>query len=133
MDCSIIYYTAYKTGYIQRVLTKKFRTMTSINLRSGYAAVSAGDMKIKFAAALNEADLVIIVGGLRSYGDENVMTALSDYFSVSRLSVDSNKRVLNESGCPPSVAMTPTGFSRSMIFITSSVQRGSKYNLSEQV
>ena len=98
MDCSIIYYTAYKTGYIQRVLTKKFRTMTSINLRSGYAAVSAGDMKIKFAAALNEADLVIIVGGLRSYGDENVMTALSDYFSVSRLSVDSNKRVLNESG-----------------------------------
>ncbi len=98
MDCSIVYYSAYKTGYIQRSLEKKFRTMTNITVRSGYAAVSPKDMQMKFCRALGESSLVIIVGGLSLFGENNVMTALSDYFSKARLSVESNKRVLNENG-----------------------------------
>ena len=98
MDCSIVYYSAYKTGYIQRSLEKKFRTMTNITVRSGYAAVSPKDMQMKFRRALGESSLVIIVGGLSLFGENNVMTALSDYFSKARLSVESNKRVLNENG-----------------------------------
>lgn len=98
MDCSLVYYTAYKTGYIQRSLTKKFRTMSKITVKSGYAAVSPDDLQMKFRRALNESELVIVVGGLSSYGENNVMTVLSDYFTNTRLKVDSNKRVLNENG-----------------------------------
>ncbi len=98
MDCSIIYYIAYKTGYIQRSLTKKFRTMSKITVKSGYAAVSPQDLRMKFRRAFAESELVIVVGGLTAAGDSNVMTALSEYFTNTRLSVEWNKRVVNGSG-----------------------------------
>ncbi len=98
MDCSIIYYIAYKTGYIQRSLTKKFRTMSNITVKTGYAAVSPQDLQAKFRRAFEESELVIVVGGLSAPGGGNVMTALSDYFTNERLDVGFNKRVINESG-----------------------------------
>lgn len=98
MDCSIIYYIAYKTGYIQRSLTKKFRTMSNITVKTGYAAVSPQDLQAKFRRAFEESELVIVVGGLSAPGGGNVMTVLSDYFTNERLDVGFNKRVINESG-----------------------------------
>ena len=98
MDCSIIYYIAYKTGYIQRSLTKKFRMMSNITVKTGYAAVSPQDLQAKFRRAFEESELVIVVGGLSAPGGGNVMTALSDYFTNERLDVGFNKRVINESG-----------------------------------
>lgn len=98
MDCSLVYYISYKTGYIQRSLTKKFRTMSRIRVKSGYAAVSPEDLQMKFRRAMEESELVIVVGGLSAYGDGNVMAVLSDYFTKARLSVGSNKRVVNENG-----------------------------------
>ena len=98
MDCSIVYYIAYKTGLVQRSLTKKFRTMTDITVKTGYAAVSVPDLHNKFHRALSESELVIVVGGLSAGGDDNVMTALSDYFTRMQLDVTFSKRVLNESG-----------------------------------
>ena len=98
MDCSVIYYISHKTGYIQRTLTKKLRTMTQISVKSGYAAVSPQDLQQKFRKALSESDLVIVVGGLSAYGDNGVMDVLSDYFTKAQLEVTSNKRIVNDSG-----------------------------------
>ena len=98
MDCSIVYYVSYKTGYIQRGLAKKFRTMTDITLRSGYAAVSVPDLHQKFSRALAESQLVVVIGGLSAAGDDNVMTALSEHFTSAALVPDFSKRIVNESG-----------------------------------
>ena len=98
MDCSVIYYIAYKTGYIQRSLAKKMRTMTSISVKSGYAAVSPQDLQVKFRRALRESELVIVIGGLEAGGDNDVMNVLSDCFARADLPVVWNKRVLNEQG-----------------------------------
>lgn len=98
MDCSVIYYISYKTGYIQRSLTKKLRTLTKITVKSGYAAVSPQDLHIKFRKALDESELVIVIGGLSAFGENAVMEVLSDYFTKARLEVTSNKRILNDSG-----------------------------------
>ncbi len=98
MDCSIVYYISYKTGYIQRSLTKKFRTMSNITVKSGYAAVSPQDLCDKFRRAMKESQLVIVVGGLSAPGDSSVMDVLSGYFTRERLEVGSSKRVVNTDG-----------------------------------
>ena len=64
MDCSIIYYISYKTGYIQRNLNKKFNTIPDINVTSTLAAVSAEDLSEKFGQSLEKTDFIIVIGGL---------------------------------------------------------------------
>ena len=98
MDCSIIYYISYKTGYIQRSLTKKFRTMSNITVKSGYAAVSPQDLCDKFSRAVAESELVIVIGGLSASGESGVMTVLSGYFTSEQLDVEFSKRIVNTAG-----------------------------------
>ncbi len=98
MKCSVVYYIAYKTGYIQRNLNKKFRTVPEINVVSTAAAVSGNDLKEKFGKALEETDLIIVFGGLTAAEDRNVMTVLSDYFNDTEMEVTFNKKVLNPCG-----------------------------------
>ncbi|MEE3450641.1 MAG: hypothetical protein VZR27_08090 [Acutalibacteraceae bacterium] len=98
MNCSIIYYIAYKTGYIQRNINKKLSTIKDIKITGAAAAVSNSDLCIRFENTLKTNDLVIIIGGLSSGGDRNVMTVLSDYFTQKSLEVTSNKKILNPDG-----------------------------------
>lgn len=95
MNCSIIYYIAYKTGYIQRNLNKKLRSMPEITITSTLAAVSEDDFVEKLKNALEQTELVVIIGGLSADEKRNVMTILSDYFSVHELEVTFNKKVIN--------------------------------------
>ena len=98
MDCSIIYYIAYKTGYIQRNLKKKFNTIPDIKVTSALAAVSADDLAAKFRESLEKTDLIFVIGGLSASEDRNVMTILSEYFSAEEMDVTFNKKVLNPDG-----------------------------------
>ncbi len=72
--------------------------MTDITVKSGYAAVASTDLKNKFRKSFEESDLVVIIGGLSSTGADNVITVLSEYFTQAGLDVDSNKKIINESG-----------------------------------
>lgn len=98
MDCSIIYYIAYKTGYIQRNLNKKFNTIPDIKVTSTVAAVSEEDLSEKFKQSLEKTDLIIVIGGLSAAENRNVMTILSDYFSNNEMEVTFNKKVVNPDG-----------------------------------
>ena len=98
LNCSIIYYIAYKTGYIQRNINKKLSTIKDIKLVGASAAVSTDDLKIRFENTLKTNDLIIIIGGLSSGSERNVMTILSDYFTQKSLEVTSNKKILNPEG-----------------------------------
>ncbi len=98
MDCSIIYYISYKTGYIQRNLKKKFNTIPDIKVTSAVAAVSEEDLGEKFKQSLEQTNFIIIIGGLSAAGDRNVMTVLSDYFSNNEMEVSFNKKVINPDG-----------------------------------
>lgn len=98
MNSSIIYYISYKTGYIQRNLNKKFRTVPDINVTSTAAAVSGDDLRERFAKSIEETDLIIIIGGLTATEDRNVMTILSDYFNETEMEVTFNKKILSPSG-----------------------------------
>lgn len=98
MNCDIIYYIAYKTGYIQRVLNRKFKDSKDIVISTAVAAVSPDDLTQKFKQSLNRSELVFIIGGLSAGEERNVMTVLSDYFSDSTMEVTFNKRIVNPSG-----------------------------------
>ena len=98
MNCSIIYYIAYKTGYIQRNLNKKLNTIKDLKVTSTLAAVSAEDLSAKVKTALENSDLVIVIGGLTASQDRNVMTVLSDYFNENTMDVTFNKKVVNPDG-----------------------------------
>lgn len=98
MDCSIIYYISYKTGYIQRNLNKKFNTIADIKVTSALAAVSEEDLSEKFRQSLEKTDLIIVIGGLTASENRNVMTVLSDYFNNNEMEVTFNKKVINPDG-----------------------------------
>lgn len=98
MICSIIYYIAYKTGYIQRCLDKKLATVKNMEQGGVAAAVSAEDFRGKLEESLESSDFVIVVGGLTAGGDRNVMTVMSDYFNDKEMDVTFNKRVINPDG-----------------------------------
>lgn len=98
MNCSIIYYIAYKTGYIQRNLNKKFNTIKDLKVTSTLAAVSAEDLSAKVKIALENSELLIVIGGLTAAQDRNVMTVLSDYFNDNKMEVTFNKKVVNPDG-----------------------------------
>lgn len=98
MDCSIIYYIAYKTGYIQRNLNKKFNTIPDIKVTSTVAAVSEEDLSEKFGQSLEKTNLIMVIGGLSAAEKRNVMTILSDYFNNHDLEVTFNKKVVNPDG-----------------------------------
>ncbi len=98
MNCSIIYYIAYKTGYIQRNINKKLSTIKDIKIVNASAAVSTDDLRIRFENTLKTNDLIIIIGGLSSNGERNVMTILSDYFTQKGFEVTSNKKIINPDG-----------------------------------
>lgn len=98
MNCSIIYYIAYKTGYIQRNLNKKINTVKDLNITSTVAAVSAEDLSEKVKTSLETSDLLIVVGGLSASSERNVMTVLSDYFNANAMEVTFNKKVVNPDG-----------------------------------
>ena len=94
MVCSIIYYIAYKTGYIQRAISKKIAGV----LGNSVAAVSRDDFCSKFQKALQNSDFIIVIGGLSAGSDRNVMTVLSDYVNDTEMEITFNKRVLNPVG-----------------------------------
>ncbi len=98
MNCSIIYYISYKTGYIQRVFGKKFKNNDEINFVSTLAAVSVEDMYEKFTQSLEKSDLIFVVGGLSGGENRNVITVLSDYFTEQGMDVDFNKKIVNPCG-----------------------------------
>ena len=98
MDCGVVYYIAYKTGYIQRNLNKKFRTVPDINVTETVAAVAQEDLKERFRGLLEKTDLIIVIGGLSAAEDRNVMTILSDYFNDNDMEVTFNKKVINPNG-----------------------------------
>ncbi len=98
MNCSVIYYIAYKTGYIQRNLNKKFRTVPDIVITSTTAAVSEFDLSLQFKNSLETTDLIFVIGGLSAAENRNVMTVLSDYFSDKEMEVTFNKKVMNPLG-----------------------------------
>lgn len=98
MNCNIIYYIAYKTGYIQRIFSRKFRDSKDIVINTAVAAVSREDMFAKFKESLETSDLIFVIGGLATGEERNVMTVLSDYFSDNEVEVTFNKRIVNPSG-----------------------------------
>lgn len=98
MDGKIIYYIAYKTGYIQRTLNKQLDKIGDIKILSSTAAVSPDDLKGKFSESLEDCQLIFIVGGLSGSDKRNVMSVLSDYFNDSEMDVDFNKRIVNPHG-----------------------------------
>lgn len=98
MKFSIIYYIAYKTGYIQRNLNKKLNMIKELELISTKAAVSPDDLSDKFKQSLESSELVIVIGGLSAETDRNVMTVLSDYFNDKQMEVTFNKKVVNPDG-----------------------------------
>lgn len=98
MKFSIIYYIAYKTGYIQRNLNKKLNMIKELELVSAKAAVSLDDLNDKFAKSLEESELVIVIGGLSADSERNVMTVLSEYFTQKEMDVTFNKKVVNPEG-----------------------------------
>lgn len=98
MKFSIIYYIAYKTGYIQRNLNKKLNMIKELELVSAKAAVSPDDLNDKFAKSLEESELVIVIGGLSADCERNVMTVLSEYFTQKEMDVTFNKKVVNPEG-----------------------------------
>ena len=98
MVCSIIYYIAYKTGYIQRGLSKKLAGVKDLKLGKAVAAVSRDDFCEKFQQALNDSDFIIVIGGLAAGNDRNVITVLSDYVNDTEMEITFNKRVLNPEG-----------------------------------
>ena len=98
MKFSIIYYIAYKTGYIQRNLNKKLNMIKELELISTKAAVSPDDLSDKFKQSLESSELVIVIGGLSAETYRNVMTVLSDYFNEKQMEVTSNKKVVNPDG-----------------------------------
>ena len=98
MECSIIYYIAYKTGYIQRNLNKKFNTIPDIKVTYTLAAVSGEDLSEKFKQSIEKTDLIIVIGGLSAAENRNVMTILSDYFNNNEMEVTFNKKVVNPDG-----------------------------------
>lgn len=98
MKFSIIYYIAYKTGYIQRNLNKKLNMIKELELVSAKAAVSPDDLNDKFTKSLEESELVIVIGGLSADSERNVMTVLSEYFTQKEMDVTFNKKVVNPEG-----------------------------------
>ena len=98
MICSVIYYIAYKTGYIQRTLSKKLAGVKNLTLNKAVAAVSKDDFTEKLTASLSDSDFIIVIGGLSSGRDRNVMTVLSDYVNDTDMEITFNKRVLNPDG-----------------------------------
>lgn len=98
MKFSIIYYIAYKTGYIQRNLNKKLNMIKELELVSAKAAVSPDDLNDKFTKSLEESELVIVIGGLSAGSERNVMTVLSEYFTQKEMDVTFNKKVVNPEG-----------------------------------
>ncbi len=98
MICSVIYYIAYKTGYIQRTLTKKLAGVKDLKLGKAVAAVSKDDFREKLGQALKKSDFIIVIGGLSSGKDRNVMNVLSDYVNDTEMEITFNKRVLNPDG-----------------------------------
>ena len=98
MDCSIIYYISYKTGYIQRNLNKKSKSVPDLRISSAEAAVSGEDLVNKFDKAIEKTSFVIVVGGLSAPSDLNVMTVLSEYFSEKEMEVTFNKKIINPDG-----------------------------------
>lgn len=98
MNCSIVYYLSHKTGYIQKVLDKKFRINGNIKLVSSLAAVSVEDICGKFAQALEQSDLILVIGGMSAAAERNIITVLSDYFSNTAMSVEFNKKIINPDG-----------------------------------
>ncbi len=98
MICSVIYYIAYKTGYIQRSLGKKLDGVKDLSLSKAIAAVSKDDFRDKLKTSLNDSDFIIIIGGLSSGKDRNVMNVLSDYVNDTKMEITFNKRVLNPTG-----------------------------------
>lgn len=98
MDCAVIFYISYKTGYIQRILSKKFRESDEITIASSVAAVAPEDMRDKFSQSLENNNLIFVIGGLSAAADRNVMTVLSDYFTDNEMDVDFNKKIMNPCG-----------------------------------
>lgn len=94
----MIYYIAYKTGYIQRTLSKKLAGVKNLTLNKAVAAVSKDDFTEKLTASLSDSDFIIVIGGLSSGRDRNVMTVLSDYVNDTDMEITFNKRVLNPDG-----------------------------------
>lgn len=98
MNCSIIYYISYKTGYIQRVFEKKFRNNNNVKFISALAAVSAEDLRVKFKTALEKSDVVFLIGGMSTAHERNIITVLSDFFNENDMAVDFNKKIVNPDG-----------------------------------
>ncbi len=97
MKYDIIFYISKKTSYCEKSLK---RAMTAIGgeTYSISDATSPTALGEKVASSLRRCPLTVIVGGLRSFDDDNLAVVLSRVFSNSTLTLDNMRKITAENG-----------------------------------
>lgn len=97
MKYDLIYYIARKTGYCEKRLLSRLKTIgAEPNRIAGATAPTLLGEEV--ARGLRLCPLVVIVGGLDSPDDDNLATVLSRVFSNSALTLDNMRRITAASG-----------------------------------
>ena len=97
MKYDLIFYIATKTGYCEKRLRAKMKTIGAVVNRVA-GATAPSELGEEVMHGLKLCPLVVIVGGLHSMDDDNLATVLSRVFSNSTLTLDNMRKITAPSG-----------------------------------
>jgi len=97
MKYHLIFYMSKKTSYCEKTVKRRLNTIDG----EAHRVVCATEPSMlggEVVRGLRVCPLTVIIGGLSSYGDDNLATVLSRVFSNSGLSLNNMRRLRAESG-----------------------------------
>lgn len=95
MNCQLIFYSARKTAFCERSLSRCFSGL-NIRLLNVSFAVDSKELGEYVTKAFESCDLVFIVGGFSLDGDKRILNILSN--ALAKANVDEVKKLYNEDG-----------------------------------
>lgn len=99
MKYDLIFYIAKKTGYCEKRLRARMKTIGAEPNRI-VGATTPSSLGEEVTHSLRICPLAVIIGGLRSMEDDNLANVLSRVFSNSTLTLDNMRRITAASGEP---------------------------------
>lgn len=95
IKCDLIFYLSKKTSYCEKRLVKLLSPYDIEPNRILYST-STTDLGIYTCESLNLTNIVILIGGLNTNGDENTKTILSRVLSSSGLSLKNARKLTSQ-------------------------------------
>ncbi len=95
MDCELIFYSARKTSFCQRSLSKSFSKL-DLNLSDSSFATNAEALGGLVIKAFSECNIVFVVGGFACSGKNSIKSIMSN--ALAQVKLDECKKLENKSG-----------------------------------